>query len=254
MNLSELQRLPLSVLISIAQENGLEITSHMRKIDIFFAIQNVSAYDHSLARPRFNPTSSFSTPPDTNQQDQNGLIASLEDKALQGINDTQKNIITGTLKLMLDPIEDLPFSKAIKALKAISQDMLSETDIEQFIEQDIWESIKQIRDILEHPCPQNRSTNYPYFEAPSNPSFIVYNNNNYPAFEKKGLLSLTSRNDVNTRITKDEVVIYINELISERIERIENQSAKRIQFWFRNVRNENKNVPEQSHSLNFDKL
>ena len=107
----------------------------------------------------------------------------------RSINETQKNVIDGTLRFILDTITELNPLNAIRALKAIIAPVLSETESEWLAGQDILDCVQQVRDILLHPYPQNRSTNYPYFGEPEDPTIVVYKDlNGKPAFEKKRII------------------------------------------------------------------
>lgn len=141
------------------------------------------------------------------------------------INETQKNIIEATLSLYLDEIRSLPPIDALDALLAINRKEISLNEIEEFKQKNIWECIEFIRTIIFHPCPQNRTESYPYFDQSSlSPNTIVYKDHEgKPAFESKGLLSLTARND-NTAspITKEATLDYINKLVKQNIDEVKN--------------------------------
>jgi hypothetical protein len=141
----------------------------------------------------------------------------------EALNGTQKNLIEGTLSFPLEDIAALESSEATKALNAIIQEHISLEEIAYFQAKDVWSSIKMIRDILSHPCPQNRTESYPYFGTPSNPNNIVYKNSSGNAAEEpKGLLCLTAKNDVTApAVTKEAVVDYIHSLIYDAIKKQE---------------------------------
>src|ERR1044072_2207805 len=108
---------------------------------------------------------------------------------IQALNGTQKNIIEGTLNFYLDDIAKLEPKAAIRALSAITQANLSHVDEELFEKYDVLSSINTIREILEHPCPQNRTENYPYFGPSEDPNVIVYKDKHgKAAYEPKGML------------------------------------------------------------------
>lgn len=163
------------------------------------------------------------------------------------INGTQKCIIESTLKFVFDAISELKARDAIRALKLMIFSKISKYEINWLKKQNIWDYISQVRDILSHPCPQNRSTNYPYFGKPADHTMVVYKDDNgKPAFEKKGLLSLTARNDSNTSITKEAVTNFIHKLINEEIAKQVNKldsAARKIQFWYRHLPNKRVVLP-----------
>jgi len=131
------------------------------------------------------------------------------------LNGTQKNIIEGVLNTYIDDILVLNKKEALNALNALLIGDISSNEYTLFEKQCIAEDIKVIHDILTHPCPQNRAVSYAYFGAPADPNMIVYKNEQgKPAFEQRGLLGLTSRNDSETSPpTKEDVVAYTHELI-----------------------------------------
>ena len=141
-----------------------------------------------------------------------GVISGYLNRAQQYILQTFIN--TG-LEMMTDDSIN-PIDTAL-ALQAILTRDIPANKIELFKQQDVWEIICQIRQILLHPCPQNRSENYPYFGAPSDPAIIVYKSlDGIAVYEQRGLLSLTARQDETTfPITKSAVVYYIVKLVNQ---------------------------------------
>ncbi len=152
------------------------------------------------------------------------------------INETQKNAIEGTLRFIFDTIAELTPLNAIQALKAIIAPVLSEAKSERLERQDVLDCVQQVREILSHPSPQNRSTNYPYFGEPRDPTIVVYKDlHGKPAFEKKGLLSLTALDNEDTSVTKEAVDNYIHQLVDTEIttqSKIIEKAAGKIQFWY----------------------
>jgi hypothetical protein len=132
------------------------------------------------------------------------------------LNGTQKNIIEATLSFNFELIAELEPAVAIKALKAMTVPMMSETDIALFKQKEVLGLIEMVRDILKHDCPQNRTENYPYFELPRDTNMVVYKDSNgRAAIEQKGLLSLTARNDTTAfDVIRESVVQYIHKLIA----------------------------------------
>lgn len=135
------------------------------------------------------------------------------------LNPTQKNILDGIMVFIFDPVSELsPPTFAINVLKAMISPEEPSQD-EQHDMRAVWPCIKQIRDVFNHPCPQNRSESYPYFHAPDDSNMVVYKNEEgKPAFEQRGLLSLTSRaQEGYDKINKQDVVDYITSLINKEI-------------------------------------
>lgn len=107
-----------------------------------------------------------------------------------------KQNIDGIISYQLDAIvesgQKIDPNFTIKALDAITAKVLLEEDVTLFKRHDILDSICQIREILNHPCPQNRRENYPYFAPSTYPWVVIYKDkNNKPAREFRGLLGLT---------------------------------------------------------------
>lgn len=152
------------------------------------------------------------------------------------LNLTQANIIESTTKLHLDDIRKTLITEpelAKQALLAIYYG-INIKDKQQFNEKNILDSVEQLRLIIEHPCPQNRSTGSPIeILDPSNPasqlflpegiletpledgsiqrSVYFYYDLGGSSHEPQGLLSLTSRNDATALpVTKAAVVAYIH--------------------------------------------
>lgn len=170
------------------------------------------------------------------------------------LNGTQKNIIEGTLKFIFDDIASSLTTppQAIKALNAILSSTLTNEEIENFKEKNVWESIKQIRDILVHPCPQNRNQGNAsaYWHGvlkgrdPASPEeisgcqtgvsngIVYYYKEGFGSqilTEPQGVLGLTSRNDKTApAVTKEAVVYYINQLIQNEIKQYQNKDAALI--------------------------
>lgn len=154
--------------------------------------------------------------------------ASSSSTSLIALNGTQKNIIEGTLNFYIEDVvgfESIDIEIAKSGLQAMLSTTISEEQRKRFVAADIWESISAVRTIISHPCPQNRTENYPYFGTPQDPNIIVYKNEaGKAAFEPKGLLGLTSRNDKTApAVTKEAVVKYITQLVEPEIKKMENE-------------------------------
>jgi ankyrin repeat protein len=138
------------------------------------------------------------------------------------LNKTQQNILDGTLKFLFEAIREVQPALAIKAFELILSLKVSSKEGNFFVQLDIFDSIKQLREILEHPYPQNRSTSTPYLGQI--PGYAVYEPNGHgKGWEKEplGLLSLTARNDGTAPpITRKDVVDYIVSQIKKNIREI----------------------------------
>jgi hypothetical protein len=174
------------------------------------------------------------------------------------LNVTQKNIIEATIKFPLDDIVDTLDQNndlTLKALNAVLAKKIAEGDIQIFNAKEInvWDSMKQIRDILFHPCPQNRNTSYPYVAKETGFSMfkmdrvniqsvthrgdivlkngrVIFNihiirndltrDDYIIAKEENGLLGLTGREDNQTPpVTKESVIAYIQQMVCQEIDK-----------------------------------
>lgn len=175
------------------------------------------------------------------------------------LNGTQKNLIEGLLKTYLDDILMINLDDAIRALNAVFQENISAEDETFFKEKNIWEDVQFIHRILSHPCPQNRMINYPYFGPPSDPEQIVYKDaEGKAAFEQKGLLGLTAKNDLNTpSVTKEDVTRFIKELIDSAVEKkkttTEREYSSQPEF-FKEETNYSQTINEIKRLLTADEL
>lgn len=156
---------------------------------------------------------------------------SYDDEKQNGLNETQRNIILGTLAFPLNDIAELERTTEVRALRAILSTYIHGDLIKDFIQLDVWESIQQIRNIFEHPCPQNRSESLPLSGVEPDSEIVFYKNSaGEITSERRGLLSLTARqNRDEPPVTKEAVTLYIANLIRNRLELHPNQeSALRI--------------------------
>lgn len=144
------------------------------------------------------------------------------------LNGVQLNILEGFLNFPLDDIKErVDERKSIAALQLMLSDERTFSQHETKLKEwDVYDPIKQVREILLHPSPQNRAENNPYFKTPSDPRIVVYEveGDEYAHYEKKGLLGLSARND-NTAapVTKEDVVLYIHSHVTKRIEELHNE-------------------------------
>ena len=153
------------------------------------------------------------------------------------LNKTQQNILDATLQFLFENIEEeITPSFAIKAFETILDDTLEEayslahrgqfhelySKETAFKAAGIFDSMKQIQDILKHPYPQNRSTGSPY--VGQEPGYAVYEPNGHGnGIEKEpiGLLSLTGRNDNTAEpVTRDDVVQYVITKINDEVHKL----------------------------------
>ncbi len=130
---------------------------------------------------------------------------------IRGLNSIQKKIIDGVLLFTFGDIDSLlDIKDRILALSAIiSPDIESKSYL---VGLGAWDSIQQIRDILAHECPQNRSTSDPYLGNPNPDTHVVFRDaDGNPSTEMIGLLGLTARQDkFHLPTTKKDVVQYIS--------------------------------------------
>lgn len=178
------------------------------------------------------------------------------------LNGTQKNIIQSIMSFILDAVSDLLPQDAIYALEAMLKkpETIAIADIAKFKSQNIWECIQQVHNIFSHPCPENRSESYPYVgqedgfcmaridretvsrEVELTGDLILKNGRvilkshvvrnrldcDYLIIkEQTGLLGLTKLDDNKSPpITKNRVVVYISQLITENIKKEEQRNIQ----------------------------
>ncbi len=140
---------------------------------------------------------------------------------MKSINELQKRIIDGTLAFPIQSICELEPNQAIDVLRCLLTREVSPEALLLIVSLNIEDEVKFFHDVMLHPCPQNRSTSYPYFGQPNDPSMIVYKNQDgRPAFEKRGLLSLTANNDESTSVTKEATCNYIVSVVEAEINKL----------------------------------
>jgi len=136
------------------------------------------------------------------------------------LNETQKNIIEGVLAFNFDELDELNFP--IEVLDAMISPSIPEE--ESFSHPKIRGIIEKIRDILSHPCPQNRYIGDPSAASGQDDGIIgnevFFWENGFGStvkHEQRGLLGLTARNDSTALpVTKEAVVSYIHALIRKK--------------------------------------
>lgn len=121
------------------------------------------------------------------------------------LNDTQKNIIDGTLFFIFDAISELKSEEVkIRALEAIIRRIVSSEEIAEFKSLEIYECIEQIRNILSHPCPQNRNQSYPYVEQEK--GFAIFKMDKFKYVKK----DKQSVKEINTQTDKIGNILFQN--------------------------------------------
>lgn len=87
----------------------------------------------------------------------------------ESLNGVQKKVIEAILQCYLEDIHDaerkpvLKSDQIIAVLEAMdNKKPLIPEEIAEFKRQDVWESIETVREILNHPYPENRAESYPY--------------------------------------------------------------------------------------------
>jgi tetratricopeptide (TPR) repeat protein len=146
------------------------------------------------------------------------------------LNTLQKQVIQATLDYMFHAIiEGKPIEQVILCLQAIFKEEIYQANKDKFAQLDMLESLDQIRGILVHPCPQNRSTGCPY--VGQEPGMVVYRDASHNICrEPKGLLSLTALNDTShSVVTKQDVVEYLQILVNERLLDSQNICLRQLQ-------------------------
>lgn len=154
------------------------------------------------------------------------------------INETQKNVIEGTMSFYFSSITEAFASKpenAILAFQAMmSTETISKEDQDVFNLANVWEdTISAVRNVLSHSCPQNRQVGDPYAAFLSADGVLSVNgiphvywlepHPNVPEQkierrEQQGLLGLTAKNDATApNITQKAVVKTIHGLIKVEI-------------------------------------
>lgn len=133
------------------------------------------------------------------------------------INGIQKAILRATLELYHEDIASLGFLDAIPIMKMLIEDKQFSPNTWNILQKlNVSDSVEFIQKIRFHPAPQNRSEDYPYFGRHPDPNIVVFKNNqNNPEFEQRGLLGLSSRNDLQTKVTKQGVIGFMNSMMND---------------------------------------
>ncbi|MES2356148.1 MAG: hypothetical protein V4568_17440, partial [Pseudomonadota bacterium] len=148
------------------------------------------------------------------------------------LNETQKNILEGTLNYLLGDVSEFNNkSHAYKVLELMSSpNSMSLSEKNKLQQWDVLGEVEQIREILAHPNPQNRSVSYPYIgQEPGMALSYPYGAEHIEANlqrEPLGLLGLTASNDDTALpVTKADVTEYIIKEINNRIENLRSQGV-----------------------------
>jgi len=135
------------------------------------------------------------------------------------LNGGQKNVIEGTLNFYLQDIHDLTRPRLLKpraalaALEAMVNDQkLDKEEINNFAEQDVLTSIRFVREIFDHPCPQNRAASYNGYEGDFS-MFRIVAEDSFLLDEAQTLQNLDEKNKSvvykNGRIITSEYVLSV---------------------------------------------
>ena len=173
------------------------------------------------------------------------------------LNILQENILTGTLRYIFADIDELKLSEQkIRAFNAMLAQNVSSQDVVSFKRLDVWDdTIKRIRDIFAHPCPQNRTTGSPYVWQEY--GMVVWKNEEgVICREPLGIMSLSSKNDTTADpVTAEDVKDHIEKRIKEKLAQYPQQNGpnnwdrarnavssfrnrrSRRKFWVDSVRN-----------------
>ena len=142
------------------------------------------------------------------------------------LNSTQRTILAAVMQNYIEPVfDELTPEQAITVLRAILTGDISQ------VPQDFELSVKQIIEIFEHPCPQNRGMGDlnalpdgeimdedEEEEGIQNGIVYFFSDAKEPVFEQQGLLGLTARNDGHTEpVTKEDVVSFISRFIKQKL-------------------------------------
>ena len=146
------------------------------------------------------------------------------------LNSLQKKVVENYLKFPLDDIIQTLLTnpkRAVSVLTSITTHITNHNQKKRtnkiLRNKNISASVQQIRQILSHPCPQNRSMGSPYLglgEEGVDAAGIVFAEPNGHGHgivkEKRGILGLTAYDDTTKNpVTKEAVISYIELIISD---------------------------------------
>lgn len=136
------------------------------------------------------------------------------------INSYQKNILNSVLQYPFDEIKEFDFEektfqngieddKALKAFQLIIKEEVTPSERLELDNWDVWDGgVKSIREILQHPAPQNR---------PRDEDGFIQDEQDGQELEE-GLLGLTTKNNDSAEyVTRDDVVGFIKAEVNQRI-------------------------------------
>ena len=131
------------------------------------------------------------------------------------LNSLQKEMLEASISFLFDSIKDCGDSAlGLSALNAISDDEVFNNNREKFERANILDAVELLRQILQHPNPQNRSTGSPY--VGQEPGMAVWRDPVTKSIKKEplGLLSLTTQQRPEDEpTTKADVVNFIGQVI-----------------------------------------
>jgi hypothetical protein len=140
------------------------------------------------------------------------------------LNGTQTALLDGYLRYTLGDFLELEAKQALLALQAILADEITPDHREQLPE-DVLDDIMGLRQILAHPCPQNRCIGDS--SVGQEPGMAVWRISDAAHTaenirrEPLGVLGLTPKNDGTTApVTKEDVTTYIRQAIGAEIAKL----------------------------------
>lgn len=130
------------------------------------------------------------------------------------LNNCQKHLLETILSFSIENITELEAPYAIEALNAIFATSIPDFTASSLKSSDTYDDVIFLRKIINHPCPQNRSTGSPYIHIPGYVSW--FDDKGEIRSEPSGLLSLTSKNnEIDPHVSKDDVVEYIRNAVEQ---------------------------------------
>ena len=160
------------------------------------------------------------------------------------LNNEQEKLLKGYIRGLLNQIEsDYDYKETefnyveisrrqdaekLQILRLILKKELTQDDVNFLVERDMYSVVRQIRDIILHPCPQNMSKNSLInngdfksipVEVLDREDLMQYNYDGIKLkVERKGILGLTAKNDNYTsHVTKGDVVSFIRYEVHNRV-------------------------------------
>ncbi|AZL15948.1 hypothetical protein [Rickettsiales endosymbiont of Stachyamoeba lipophora] len=185
------------------------------------------------------------------------------------LNITQKQTIDAVIIDNLNAIREITFEgsiasfgqeglkkdeDALRAFLLLKVSHLTQDDTQLLTQNNISNCIAGIKEILQHPFPQNRNNGISTVEYYKEIPYVFYIQGDQLMVEPKGLLSLTAwKNNPTQEITKEDVVTYIKEQINIRIGALAAQINIKVQNNEEDYTYIYKNLPPSCHkSMTFD--